>query len=582
MLSKSQTETLHITEKFLSMIRCPDFSCKKLNYLMVLPKQADDSSQYTFPTGFGIVSASLKASGRTVYTLNLTYKDHPLELLKTTINKYAIDVVLTGGLSGQYSLLREIIDVVKQIRPNITVILGGGIITAEPDVAMQALENADYGVIGEGEITLNDLCYALESGNDVKKVDGLIIKSCDGKYLTTSPRKEIADLDCLPFPDYDGLDYIDVFDRKFSGTGLIKNVGVVIISSRSCPYNCTFCFHSSGKKYRRRSLDVVFQELDLLKEKFPIDFIQVADELFGNDIAYVRGFCTRIKSYGVHYRISTRIDRVTDELLGLLKDSGCEEILFGVEHISDMVLQSMNKKTSSALLEPTLRKCLQYGIRPVGNIIFGDLAETEDTVNEALDWWREHRCLGNITTTYLIVFPGSYVYKVACERGIINDPIQYLRDGCPLINITTMSDSKWAEMKDLIAKNRILYETDAEPVGSEQISETLDRLAEYSSVCVWPATHDSIRFFESFSEKFSQNTYFVNINPDSQMLRTTDVYTHIYSPQIISKKNIKLVICPRYSLLEQIRTICANDFPSVKRVVSIQDLGNLEVEELLK
>lgn len=62
--------------------------------------------------------------------------------------------------------------------------------------------------------------------------------------------------------------------------------------------------------------------------------------------------------------------------------------MFGIEHVSDKILQSMQKKSSSAIIGPTLRKCVQYGIRPIGNIIFGDVAETEDTVSEAPEWWR--------------------------------------------------------------------------------------------------------------------------------------------------------------------------------------------------
>ena len=144
----------NVTEEFLSMIKLPEPTGKKLNYLIVMPKQAEKPFQYVFPTGMGIVAASLKASGRSVFTLNLTYKENPMEVLKQTIIKEKIDVVMTGGLSGQYSLLKEIIDTVKSICPDIITAVGGGIITAEPEVAMQALECADYGMIGEGEITI--------------------------------------------------------------------------------------------------------------------------------------------------------------------------------------------------------------------------------------------------------------------------------------------------------------------------------------------------------------------------------------------------------------------------------------------
>lgn len=564
----------HVTDEFLNMIKRPDSTCKQLNYLIVMPQQAEMQFQYTFPVGMGIVAASLKASGRTVFTLNLTYQKNPAEVLRATIRNQCIDVVLTGGLSGQYGLLKEIVDTAKDIRPDVITAVGGGIITADPYVAMCALENADYGMIGEGEITVNDLAYALETETDPSDVAGVIVKGSENYTL----RPEIMNLDCLPFPDYEGFDYIESFRRSFSGVGIKKNIGAVIITSRSCPYNCTFCFHSSGKKYRRRSLDVVFQEIDLMRKKFPLDYVQIADELFGNDVEYVKEFGRRIQSYGIRYLINTRLDRITDELLTVLRDSGCEEILFGIEHVSDKILQSMQKKTSAAIIEPTLRKCLQYGIRPIGNIILGDVAETEDTVQEALDWWRLHHNLGAITTTYLIVFPGSQIYKIALERGVIRDPVQFLRDGCPLVNMTTMPDDKWSEMKDRVAEYRILYEKTPD-IDVDKLSGALKLLSQTCRCCVWPATVDSIRFFKKLSPEFYNKAYFVNINPDSQMLRAAENDVKVRTPDVIQQEAIDVVVCPRESLAEEIRVICQKEYPSVQRVICISELVQAVLEE---
>lgn len=563
----------NVTEEFLNMIKLPDETCKKLNYLIVMPKQTEMQFQYVFPTGMGIVAASLKASGRSVVTLNLTYKENPVEILIETILKHKIDVVMTGGLSGQYDLLREIVDTAKSVRTDIITAVGGGIITAEPEVAMEALVNADYGMIGEGEITINELAYALETGANAAMVPGVVAK---GKTEYTL-RPEIMNLDCIPFPDYDGFEYAESFKREFSGVGIRKETGAVIITSRSCPYNCTFCFHSSGKKYRRRSLDIVFKEIDMMKEKFPLNYVQIADELFGNDIEYVREFGRRIKEYGIRYLINMRLDRITDEFLEILRDSGCEEILFGIEHVSEKVLASMQKKSSATIIEPTLRKVQEYGILSIGNIIFGDVAETEETVKEALEWWRWNHNLGVITTTYLIVFPGSQIYKVAREKSIVDDPVKFLQEGCPLVNMTSMPDEKWAEMKDLVARYRILYEKDPN-LDVEKVRKNLNAL-QAEKTCVWPATTDSIRFVKELSEDFYHNTHFVNMNPGSQMLKSHENDIEITTPSIILEKEIDTVICPRESLIEEIRNICKEKYPSIKKVISITELNEMNLED---
>ena len=567
----------NITQEFLEMIKLPDATCKKLNYLIVMPRQADMRSQYYFPIGLGIVASSLKASGRAVFTLNLTYKENYEQHLKKAIIDNGIDVVATGGLSGQYSLLREVLDIAKSVRPDIITIVGGGIITAEPEVAMEALENVDYGVIGEGEITINALAYALETDANATEVKGVISWGGGGEFIIAPPRPEITNLDCLPFADYDGFDYAEMFDRKYSGLTVVDYFGATMLASRSCPYNCTFCFHPSGEKYRRRTIDNIFKELDWLKSKFPFSRVHFADELFGNDLAYVSEFCKRIKPYGLNYLIQTRLDRVNDEMLDMLKESGCKELCIGVEHINDRILKSMRRKISAAQIEPVLTRMLEKGIRPVSNILFGDLEETAETVREALNWWREHLSF-DIHLYYIVTFPGSHIYKAACERGIIKDPVQFLRDGCPMVNITKMTDSEWSFTKDEIAQFRILYEGASSEIDAAQISKTLDSLARKHKVCVWPARHDTITFFKNMSEGFFNSAYFVNINPDAQMLRTSDMKfdRKIYEPDVILKEDIEIVVCPMIRLIGEIRSICESDYPSVRWVLSIPELANLK------
>ncbi|MDR1592219.1 MAG: cobalamin-dependent protein [Prevotellaceae bacterium] len=175
----------HITQEFLDMIKLPDPTAKRLNYLMIMPVMVDnDSMWYQFPYGFGLVSSALKASGRNVFTLNINYKTDIDKLIRESIIKNHIDVVLTGGISGQYSVIKYVLDTCKECSPDIITIVGGGIITADPVVAMMALETADYGVIGEGEVTVNELAFALENGNEIDSVPGIILKT---KMVTSPP-----------------------------------------------------------------------------------------------------------------------------------------------------------------------------------------------------------------------------------------------------------------------------------------------------------------------------------------------------------------------------------------------------------
>ena len=126
--------------------------------LLVIPPVVEDEKQwYVFPIGIAYVSSALKKAGFHVKTLNLNYKKNPIQVLKDFIIQEKIDIVGTGGLSTQYADIKDIVRTAKEINSNIITMVGGGLITGDPVSAMQALEYADYGMIGEGEITSCEL-----------------------------------------------------------------------------------------------------------------------------------------------------------------------------------------------------------------------------------------------------------------------------------------------------------------------------------------------------------------------------------------------------------------------------------------
>ena len=150
----------------------------RLNYLLAMPKLVQTVGDgYVFPLGMAYVSACLKAGGFNVFTVNLNHKEGDInDILREIIEDNDIDVIGTGGLSPQYHLIKSVIKAAKQIKPDIITIVGGGIITTEPPVAMEALEFADYGVIGEGDVTICEFAEALEQNKDMTQVAGLIFK----------------------------------------------------------------------------------------------------------------------------------------------------------------------------------------------------------------------------------------------------------------------------------------------------------------------------------------------------------------------------------------------------------------------
>lgn len=416
-----------------------------MNYCIIAPNCVrNNDATYNFPIGIAYVSSSLKNSGRNVITYNLNYKEKPIyQILKELILNNSIDVIASGGITSQYNELYEIFKVAKQIKPSIKTWVGGGIITSSPIPAMKALEYADYGMIGEGEITICELAEAMEGLRTLESVDGIIYYN-EGKWILTKPRTEIQDLDTIPFPDYEGFEYGEIIKRASKEFNFEDFSGTVVFS-RSCPFHCTFCFHPSGTKYRKRSIANILKEIDYLIDQYHLNGLYVADELFALRNEELDIFCSSMKERNLMYFVSLRVDIVTEDMVQKLKDSGCVAICFGLESADNRILKSMNKRITLNQIESALAICDKVGMPIQGNFIFGDVAETVESYQNTLMWWKHHPQY-SINLTPIIVYPGSELYSYACKNGIIADEVQYIKDGCPNINLTKMSDFEYRKM----------------------------------------------------------------------------------------------------------------------------------------
>ena len=138
------------------------------------------------PMGILYVSAYVKRSGiANVYTLNLNHVEgEEYYILQSCITRNSIGFVGIGGLSGEYSDIARIVSYVRKIDGDVVIQVGGGIMTADPEVAMKAMPDADYGIIGEGEQTSVELISAIAGKQDVASVDGIIYRDADGLKRT--------------------------------------------------------------------------------------------------------------------------------------------------------------------------------------------------------------------------------------------------------------------------------------------------------------------------------------------------------------------------------------------------------------
>lgn len=435
------------------------------NFLLVIPQFVHKGEYYSFPLGLGYVSSYLKKKGINVFCLNLCHFDECVsteEIIRKNIEENKIDVFCTGTLSWYWDKVDEILKIAKKIKPEIINIVGGAIVISDPELALKNLD-IDIAVLGEGEETMAELADTLNKNGKIENVQGIAYLK-NGEFKITQSRAYIENLDSLPFPDYEGFEF-DKWTNLIQGSGNLNLLDdydnlkyAEIVGSRSCPFSCTFCYHHLGQKYRQRSLNNIFQEIDFLVKNYKINYFYFLDELFSANHQRMLEFAERIKKYDIiGWGGSFRVNNVKKEILIKLKESGIKYIGYGVENINDEILSSMRKMTTRDEIEKALYLTREVGIHCSGNIIFGDPAETEETIKKSMDWFYKNPQF-NISLVFLKVIPDSPVYQYAIKNNFIKDKFAHIKNQFPLINLTNISDSKIFKLQ-----GQILWAKQAQP-----------------------------------------------------------------------------------------------------------------------
>jgi radical SAM superfamily enzyme YgiQ (UPF0313 family) len=449
----------------------------------------DKVKTYLLPLGLAYISAVLKKSGEDVTVLNLNNREGLIhDIIKHDMMITHYDVVFLGGLSLFYPHIRDIIKYVREISPSTKIIVGGGIITSQPEIMFNLLQ-PDYGVIGEGERTVLELMDYFKNGGNNNCIKGLIFKDLrlpENKIMTiiTEPREAIMDLDSLPFPDYESFGYDEYLNNikptDYIAYDIVDNPRFYpVLASRSCPFNCTFCFHPLGKKYRQRSIDNIMEEIKLNVEKYHINIIFTYDELFSHDRDRMVEFCKKFKAYSdtLPYKLwfycNNRVDSTTDEMLKIMRDSGGYLLSFGLESYSKPILDSMKKHTTPEQINKIVHLMRENKLGLQGSFIFGDINETCETAKETLDFLRDNRNLigTGVSSVFIVPFQGTPIYNQCVKDGKIKDEIQFIKDReltgydhLKPMNLTSLSEDKFSKLKNSVLGTLLVSDCYASPL----------------------------------------------------------------------------------------------------------------------
>jgi anaerobic magnesium-protoporphyrin IX monomethyl ester cyclase len=375
--------------------------------LMVAPEIINPRSMPC--VGLGYIGSYLAAKGLTVRIVDSQFtKEDPRPVLA----ELPPTLVAIGVDSRTIVRGRRVARIAKH--HGHTTLLGGLHVSLVKERILDHPE-VDYGIVGDGEEATWQLVEALEGRRPLDSVSGLVWRDPDGAVRRNPNVTEFADLDALPFPDY-------------TLAGITAFPLYPLVTSRDCPYKCTYCTvgNISHGRFRWRSAQNCVDELRWAKERYGIRGFLVVDENFAVRKHRAYEFCEAIAASDLNLPWTAfegiRADCLTDEFTSLLKRSGCRWVFFGIESAENGVLRAVEKGSKLEHIERAVTVARRHGIKVGGFLIVGLPESSFEADMRSVAWATEH--LDKCQFWMSIPYYGTKLYDwVVANARLLRPPV---------------------------------------------------------------------------------------------------------------------------------------------------------------
>ena len=379
------------------------------------------------PLSLLYIATFLNKQGHDVEVLDCEAHGIAVDELEAKIQEGNYDAIGVVLLTMMYSQALAVCKLAKEINPNITVVVGGTHATLRPKETAKE-KDIDFVTIGEAEITFLEIMEHLEGKRTKEEIKGIAYKE-NGEILQTNEREKIKDLDFFPMPD---RNLISMKQYRPSISYHKRLPAYTMITTRGCPYRCTFCA-TAKTGYRMHSVERVIEEMKILVYEYGAKEILIRDDTFTLNKKRTKELCAAIKKEGLNKHMIwdciTRANLVDPDLLREMKDAGCWGIHFGVEGGTQKLIDTVQKDTTLEVIRNAFKWCRELGIETRGYFMVGmpgskpedDLATIQFAKDVNPDWAQF-----TIATPY----PGTQLFEEAEKFGIFhtdkNDWDKYL------------------------------------------------------------------------------------------------------------------------------------------------------------
>lgn len=366
------------------------------------------------PVTLATTAAVLREDGFAVELIDSTVEEIDWVGLKQAIAEYDPWMVVINTATPSIESDLGVASLVHEVNPAIHTIALGIHVTALPDDSFELDPHIEMLARGEPEYTIRDAARALRDGQDLDSVLGLSYRDPEGAVHHNDKRQFIDDLDKLPFPAWDLIDF-SLYRMPFSGKPFL-----LVASARGCPYACTFCANKAfyGARLRRRTPGRIVDEIEWIVKTYGITDFLFWSESFTNDQGYAIATAEEIMQRGldIDWVCNSRVDTVSPRLLRTIKQAGCWMIGYGIESGSQEVLDRVRKGTSLTDAVQAVRMAHEVGLEVTGHCMLGFPGETEETMQSTIDFAKFLE-LDYAQFYCAVAFPGSPLYQKCEENG---------------------------------------------------------------------------------------------------------------------------------------------------------------------
>ena len=379
--------------------------------------------------------------------------------IRMRIAQFKPDVVgITCTMSSQLFNVLRTAEICKKTVPGVKVVGGGLHATFFPEDLLRP-GNFDYVIMGEGEFRLPKLLDAMSGGPGLNDFDGVAFRNPDGSINVKPPLGKIEDLDSLPLPARHLLPMEKYIGVNISMSPYPRKKRVAeILTSRGCPHRCIFCATSNfwGHKFRARSSEKVLDEIKMLKDDYGIEEIEFCDDNLTFDRERMKRICVGMIPLKLKWCTpnGTSIITLDEELLELMKRSGCYQLTFSLESASERVLKKiMHKSVPLERVPHLVKKAHRLGISTHGTFVMGFADESLEEIES--NFKLAYKLMFDSVSFFVVApLPGSELFNECKAKGLLKDyDVKSMDFKKSLINLSYITADELQGLIDKRMKN---------------------------------------------------------------------------------------------------------------------------------